>query len=54
MELIEVMYTLILINIFQAYQVWQLQNKNEEILDLIVGLHLGDITIVEKEDDDEY
>jgi len=54
MELLEVMYTLILLNMFQAYQVWQLQNKNEEILDLIVGLHLGDITIVEKEDDDEY
>jgi len=54
MELIEVMYTLILLNMFQAYQIWQLQNKNEEILELIVGLHLGDITIIEKEDDDEY
>jgi hypothetical protein len=54
MELIEVMYTLILLNMFQAYQIWKLQSKNEEILELIVGLHLGDIVITEEEDDDEY
>ena len=53
MEMVEVIYLLVFIIMFQAYQIWRLQRSYEDIVDLVVSLHIGDITLSE-EDDDEY
>jgi len=45
MELVEVLYILIIIIMVQAYQIWRLQSKVEEILNIIIGIHLGEIEI---------
>jgi hypothetical protein len=51
MEMVEVIYLLIFVVMYQAYQIWKLQRNYEEVVDLVVGLHMGDITISEEEDD---
>lgn len=37
---------------FQAYQIWRLQREYEQVVDLVIGLHLGNIDITEVEDDE--
>jgi hypothetical protein len=53
MELIEIIYVLIAVAVIQAYQIWRLQRSYQEAVDLVVGLHLGNITL-EEVDEDEY
>ena len=53
MEMLEVIYLLIFVVMYQAYQIWSLQRNYEEVVDLVVGLHMGYITITE-ESEDEY
>lgn len=38
---------------YHAYQIWKLENQNDDLYDLIIGLHLGDIKITEIVDDDD-
>jgi len=52
METVEIIYLLILIVMFQAYQIWRLQREYEQVVDLVIGLHLGNIDITEVEDDE--
>jgi hypothetical protein len=51
MGLIEVLYILIGVIMFQAYQIWRLEARIETILEIVVGIHLGEIEI-ERIDDD--
>jgi len=51
--MIEILYILLLVAMFQAYQIWRLQRNYEDLVDLVVGLHLGDIKI-EEDSEDEY
>ncbi len=53
MSAIDTIYILVGLNIFQAYQIWKIDRKTEAAIDLIVGLHLGRLTLTEA-DDDEY
>ncbi len=38
---------------FQAYQIWKLEKKQDDLFELMIGLHTGEITL-EEVDDDEY
>ena len=53
MDLIDMLCLLIVLVMFQAYQIWSMQRNHEEMLDLIIGLHLGDINIEEVDEDDD-
>jgi hypothetical protein len=53
MEVTEILLTLVGITILQAYQIWNLEKRNQDLAELVVGLHLGLIEI-EEADEDEY
>jgi len=53
MALTDILYTLIAVIMFQAYQIWNMQRKYEEMLNLMIGLHLGEINLEEVDNDDD-
>lgn len=53
MELVNAVFLLICLVAFQAYQLWKLDKKTDDIFETVVGLHLGEIEIKEV-DNDEY
>ena len=53
MELIEVFLLLIGIILFQSYQLWKLDKKADELLEIVIGLHMGELEIT-KVEHDEY
>jgi len=53
MELVDIVFLLICVIAFQAYQLWKLDKRADDIFDTVIGLHLGEIEIKEV-DDNEY
>ena len=53
MELTEVFFLLIGIIVFQSYQLWKLDKKADDLLQMVIGLHLGELELTEV-DEDEY
>jgi hypothetical protein len=52
-HVVEMLCVLLLIIMFQAYQIWKLEKKQDDLFELMIGLHTGEITL-EEVDDDEY
>ena len=54
-HVVEMLCVLILVIMFQAYQIWKLEKKQDDLFELMVGLHTGELNLeIEEEDDDEY
>jgi len=52
-HVVEMLGVLLLVIMFQAYQIWKIERKQDDLFELMIGLHTGEINI-EEVDDDEY
>jgi hypothetical protein len=53
METVEMLCLLLLVIMFQAYQIWKVEKMHDDLFELVIGLHTGELEL-EKEDEDEY